>query len=131
MSSLLDANLVIRYLVEDDKEKAEAIEKLLKAGEKLILTDVTAAEIAWVLSSYYELPRKEISEKVGALLALSSIKANKRILFSVLSIYQHLNVDWIDAYLSSLAIEKKITKIYSYDRDLDKIKGIERQEPKI
>lgn len=129
MPNLLDANLIIRYLVEGDKEKTEAVEKLLKSNEKLILPDVTVSEIIWVLSSYYETPKEEIAEKIDALLSLGCIKANKKILFQALSFYKKLNIDWVDAYLSSLAIEKKVEKIYSYDEDLDKIKEIKREEP--
>lgn len=129
MPNLLDANLIIRYLAEDDKGKAEAVEKLLKSKEKLILTDVTVSEIIWVLSSYYEIPKEEIAEKMEALLSLGCIKANKKILFQALSFYKKLNIDWIDAYLSSLARGKNIKKIYSYDKDLDKIKEIKREEP--
>lgn len=129
MPNLLDANLIIRYLVEDDKTKTEAVEKLLKSNEKLILTDVTVSEIIWVLSSYYETPKEEIAEKIETLLLLRRIKASKRILLQALSFYKKLNIDWVDAYLSSLAIKKKIGKIYSYDKDLDKIKEITRKEP--
>lgn len=129
MPNLLDANLIIRYLVEDDKEKTEAVEKLLKSKEKLILTDVTVSEIIWVLSSYYEVPKEEIAEKVEALLLLGCIKTNKKILFQALSFYKKLNIDWVDAYLSSFATEKKIKRIYSYDKDLDKIREINREEP--
>lgn len=129
MPNLLDANLIIRYLVEDDKKKTEAVERLLKTKEKLILTDVTVSEIIWVLSSYYETPKEEIAEKVEALLLLGCIKANKKILLQALSFYKKLNIDWVDAYLSSLSIEKKIGKIYSFDKDLDKIKEVTRKEP--
>lgn len=63
MAKILDANVIIRYLVEDDEKKADAIEHLLKSDEVLILTDVTISEIVWVLSSYYENTRNEIVEK--------------------------------------------------------------------
>ena len=56
MAKLLDANLIIRYLIEDDPKKAQAFEKLLKTSkEPLIITDVTVSETVWVLSSYYKL----------------------------------------------------------------------------
>ena len=63
MAKILDANIVIRFLVEDDKVKTDAVEKLFRSEEILILTDVTISEIVWVLSSYYDVSRMEIVKR--------------------------------------------------------------------
>lgn len=129
MAKILDANVIIRYLVEDDEKKADAIEHLLKSDEVLILTDVTVSEIIWVLSSYYENTRNEVVEKISTLVQLSSIKCNKRIILFALSLFQKHNIDWVDAYLAAYGQENNTDGIYSYDHDLDKIKGVKRLEP--
>lgn len=130
MAKILDANVIIRYLVGDDEKKADAIERLLKSDEVLILTDVTISEIVWVLSSYYENTRDEVVEKISTLVQLSSIKCNKKIVLIALSLFQKHSIDWVDAYLAAYAEENNIGEIYSYDHDLDKIKGVKRLEPK-
>ncbi len=129
MAKILDANVIIRYLVEDDEKKADAIEHLLKSDEVLILTDVTISEIVWVLSSYYENTRNEIVEKISTLIQLSSIKCNKRLVLLALSLFQKYNIDWVDAYLAAYGEENNIDEMYSYDHDLDKVKGVKRLEP--
>lgn len=129
MEKILDANIIIRYLVEDDKQKANAIESLLQSDKILILTDVTISEIIWVLSSYYHEKKEEIIKKITALIHLPSIKTNKSLILKALYIFQKNKIDWIDAYLAAFAIENKIETIYSYDTDLDKIKKIKRREP--
>ena len=130
MVKILDANVIIRYLIEDDEKKAGAIESLLKSDEVLILTDVTVSEIIWVLSSYYENTREEVVEKISTLVQLSSIKCNKKVVLLALSLFQKHNIDWVDAYLAAYGEENNIDKIYSYDHDLDKVKGVKRLEPK-
>ena len=91
MEKVLDANIIIRFLVDDDKEKADAIEKLLRSNETLILTDVTIAEIIWVLSSYYKEPKKDIVKKITALIHLPSIKCNKKVMITALNFFEKHN----------------------------------------
>lgn len=129
MSKLIDANIIIRFLLADDKKKADAIEKLLQSKEKFILTDVTISEIIWVLSSYYQEEKTAIVKKIAALINLPQITSNKKILLLALSYFKEYNIDWIDAYLTAFAQYHKIKEIYSYDKDLDKIKTIKRKEP--
>ncbi len=129
MKKLLDANLIIRYLVEDDRKKADKIEKLLHSKDDLILTDVTISEIVWVLASYYKLNREEIAERLEALLLLPNIKTNEKLLLQALSYYRQHKIDWVDAYLASFAKENNLKSVYSYDKDLDRIREITRREP--
>ncbi|MEK7079110.1 MAG: PIN domain-containing protein [Patescibacteria group bacterium] len=129
MAKILDANIVIRFLVEDDKVKTDAVEKLFRSEEILILTDVTISEIVWVLSSYYDVSRMEIVKKITTLIHLPSIRCDKKIVLIALSLFEKYNIDWIDAYLAAYAEENSIDGVYSYDRDLDKVKKIKRREP--
>ena len=126
---LIDTNLIIRYLVEDDSKKAEAVEKLLKnPGQKLILLDLTFAEAIWVLSSLYNLEKSQIIESLSALLDVKSIIANRKILRKALEYFANYNISFIDAYQAGYALTKSL-EIYSYDKDFDKLLDIKRTEP--
>ena len=130
MVKLLDANTVIRYLTADDEKKAKRVERLFKlATSRYILTDVSVAEIVWVLESHYKVPKTDIVAKLRLLLALEAIEADKTLLFDELDFYWSRNIDFIDAYLAAYASTHHIDAIVSYDRDLDKIAGISREEP--
>ena len=130
MKKVLDANIVVRYLVSDDTEKAERFSQLLKeTGYSFILTDVSVAEIVWVLESYYRVSRPDIVDKLHALLAVNSIISNKEILGRALEYYKGYSVDYIDAYLASYAQNVGHLEIVSYDRDLDKLPQTKRLEP--
>lgn len=126
---LIDTNLIIRYLVEEDSKKADAVEKLLKNPDgKLVLTDVTFAEIIWVLSSYYGLKKEKIIQYLSALLKLNTIIANRTVLYKALEYFLNYNLSYIDAYQAGYAAVKKMD-IYSYDKDFNKLGEIKRFEP--
>lgn len=125
---LLDTNIIIRFLLNDHPTQSPASKKLLETSTELILNDVTATEIIWLLSSYYKFPKTEIMGKIHELLKLNSIMANKQLLSQALYFYQKFNIDFIDAYLIAYATEENIEEIYAYDKDFDKIKSIKRLE---
>ncbi|OGD85342.1 hypothetical protein A2164_04600 [Candidatus Curtissbacteria bacterium RBG_13_35_7] len=126
---IIDTNLLIRYLVEGDSQKADAVEKLLKnPQQKLILLDVTFAETIWVLSSFYNVDKNKIIEAVGALLDIKSIIANRKVLQKTLEYFANYNISLIDAYKASFA-EMEDLEIYSYDKDFDKLPQIKRLKP--
>lgn len=130
MQKLLDANVVIRYLTNDDPNKALRFEKLLTSGKLIfILTDVIVAEIVWTLQSHYNISRPIIADKLEILLSSKAIDSNRSIISKALIIYAKLNIDYIDAYLAAYGLENKVKEIVSYDRDLDKISGVSRLEP--
>ena len=56
---LIDANIVIRFLLNDSPKlsrKAKAIFRQAEAGEiKLFFDEVIVAEIIWTLSSFYKM----------------------------------------------------------------------------
>lgn len=131
---LLDTNILLRWILEDDKKKADAFAVLLKEASKgketLYISDMTIAEIVWVLESNYDFPNQAISQTVRNLLSSQSLQfENQERLFDAIAIYEDHNIDFIDAYLSAVVKEKKVKGIFSYDRDFDRVPGIRRIEP--
>lgn len=130
MARLVDANIVIRFLLNDDPKKSEAFANLLrKSTTPLVLPDVIFAEIIWVLTSYYKVPKQQIIQSLESLLAQDSIQANKNMLGKSLIIYESFNIDYIDAYMVSYVEERDLSGIYSYDKHLDRVKTVKRLEP--
>lgn len=126
---LIDTNLLVRYFVEDDPKKADAVEKLLKDPHKnLMLLDVTFAEAVWVLSSFYSLEKEQIINNLSALLDIPSIIANRKVLHKALEYFVNYNISFIDAYQAGFAQAGDL-EIYSYDKDFDKLADIKRIEP--
>src|SRR3989338_5940347 len=118
---VLDANIILRFLTNGPSHQTTQIKKLLESKkDRLVLTEVTVAEIVWVLTSYYKQTKKSVVEKVLTLLELPVIVANRKLLSGALLTYLEFNIDYIDAYLLALAKEKKLAGIVSLDRSLDK-----------
>lgn len=129
MAKLVDANLIIRFLLNDNPSQAEATEKLFASSKDLILTDLTLAEVVWTLQSVYRFSKQEITQKVKHILSLEIFDANYNLLNNSLEFYQGYNISFADAYLLAYIQEKNLEGIYSFDRGLDKVKTIKRFKP--
>jgi len=62
----LDTNVLVRYLVEDDREQSERaatlIDGALDTGEPLFVPQLVLAELVWVLTRAYEFRRAEVAD---------------------------------------------------------------------
>lgn len=130
---LVDSNIIIRFITKDDSKKAEICRQLIEReldSENLLLSDMAMAEIIWVLESVYKLKKDEIKEKIEAILNSKGLNFQNKILLSeAIIIYSTYNIDFIDAYQSVLMQQNDIDTVYSYDKDYDKLKNINRIEP--
>lgn len=122
--NLIDTNLIIRFLINDDPKKVLRVEKLLKDKDnRNILLDTVVAEIIWVLDSYYSLGKKDITEKIRALIHVDSVECNAFLLNRSLTLWEENNISYIDAYLASVAELGNII-LYSYDKRFKSISTI-------
>jgi len=126
--SIIDTNLLIRFLVEDDKLKASKVADLLVSSEKKVLLDIVFAEIVWLLSSFYSLSKEDIVQKLRSIIHAKSIYCDKKLFDGVLSLWEANNISFVDAYIAAKAETDNLV-IYSYDKDFDKIKTVTRKEP--
>ena len=132
--SIIDTNILLRFLTGDDKGKAAQCEALfqnaINGNERLLISDVCIAELIWTLESYYREERFAIADKVESLLNTPGFEySDIHLLFEAIKRYRSFTVDYIDAYHAAMA-KKRSCDIYSYDKDFDKLKDINRKEPK-
>ncbi len=103
---LLDANVIVRFLTNDDPVQSPAAFQLFKkAIEKnltFILHPLVIAECCYVLESKrYSHTKKEIAENLSQLIASSNIKTVEMdIILAALVEYCKQNVDITDAFLA-------------------------------
>lgn len=127
--NLIDTNLIIRFLVNDNPQKVSRVETLLKNKKNInILLDTVVAEIVWVLSSYYSLSKKEVIEKIRALIHVNTIKCNAFLIARALTLWEENNISYIDAYIAAVAELGNIT-LYSYDQKFNSISTVTVKEP--
>jgi predicted nucleic-acid-binding protein len=129
-----DTNLLVRYLTEDDPAKASAVDALLKkAGQgkiKILLPSVVAAELVWVLESFYKMSREQISELVYAILNTPGIDVqDEAIISAATKLYGLTHIDFVDAWIIEFAKAKGVTKIHTFDTKHFKNTGIDASPP--
>jgi predicted nucleic acid-binding protein len=128
--AFIDTNVLVRHLTGDPLAQAERATAFLRGSHELILTDLVLAEMVYVLESFYEVPRTDIARMARSLLALPSIESgDHELLLRTVEIYELLRLDFAEAYLSALAEMSDVKRVASFDRQIDRVKSIERVEP--
>jgi predicted nucleic acid-binding protein len=134
-SCFVDTNLFVRYLTDDDPEKADRVETLLgEASEgrvRLVTADLVLVELVCVLESSYDLKPVEIAPMIRSILATPGMEViNGALLAKALGHYEGNNIDIVDGYIAALMEKLNITDVYSFDRKhLSRLKSLKRIEP--
>ena len=130
--SLLDANVILRFVLGDDWDqspRAHLFMKRLEAAEELAeLEDVVLAETIWVLEKHARIPRFEIARTLSDLLAFRGIRyRGKRVGLQALTFFASTNCDIADCLLAARAKSRR-AKVVSFDNDFKKL-GCAWEEP--
>ncbi len=131
---VLDANILLRYLLDDVPELTDRCEALLlrvQRGEETVwLPDIALADVIWTLRSFYKRSKAEIRDVLLPILTLRGIRLRDRaVILHALALFAEKNIDFSDALIAAEMPARGYTEIYSYDRDFDKMPEIERVEP--
>jgi predicted nucleic acid-binding protein len=129
----VDTNIFLRFLTGDDPARAERCRAFFERADRgemeLHISDLTLAELAWTLRSYYARPREEIAAILAQVLDMRSVRVSRKgVLRDAVAMYGQQNVDFIDAYHAAEMRRRELRRIYSYDEDFDRL-GIKREEP--
>jgi len=130
----IDTNIFLRYLTKDDPAKFERCRGLFKKAVEgkttLATSGIVIAELVWTLLSYYKVPKAEVIETISIIVATEGLYIpDKDIITDALVLYGRQNIDYIDAYNAVFMRYHKMSGVYSYDEDFDKVEGVRREEP--
>ncbi len=125
-----DTNIFIRFFADDMPEQTKISKKILKGlledKYELYVCNLVFAEIVYVLESYYKLDKKDILEKMFAILKFKNLVVeNKSIIIEALEIYNDKNIDFTDAYMACHARKAGCNRLFSFDKDFTKINFLE------
>lgn len=133
--TFLDANVIIRYLTTDDPAKAARCERLFEKvakGQETVVTHLlVVAEVIWVLTGAYRLPKERVVDALVPLLSMGGLRLDDRErVLSALGMFRIQPIDFVDAYNAVWMQEAVgVQRIYSYDTDFDHLPGLQRLEP--
>ena len=131
---LLDANVLVRFLTQDDAKQGAAATALFESAERrevvLHLEALTLAETVYVLIGRYGHPRSVVVNTLLSIIENVGVQTAERgIVSDALQRFGATNVDFADAWLAARAAHCGF-QVASFDRDLDKFKDIQRIDPK-
>ena len=130
MTAFVDTSILVRHLTGDPPAQARRATRYLEAADELLLPDLIAAEVAYVLESYYEVPRGQVAEALRAIVAFPSIRmVDADLLRRAVEVYEVHRLDFADAYLVASAERTGVGVIASFDRSIDRVTTVRREEP--
>lgn len=119
MEKLLDADAVLRYLLEDIQEQSDCVAETIEAGAEV--TVEVLAECVYVLSGVYHVSRSDIAESLGILLDEVTCR-RKRVAAAALGLYSGSSFDFVDCVLAAevsengreaLTFDKKLQSLFN------------------
>ena len=124
MVSLIDTNVIVRFLVGDHKahliESTKIFETIESRKIEVEILDSVLMEVLFVMVKFYKLPKAEVVNDLKSILAMQGIvNTNKVILVEALSIYLDKNIDFVDALICAKSKIQGYEWI-SFDSDLKK-----------
>jgi predicted nucleic acid-binding protein len=130
MTAFVDTNVLIRHLTGDPPAQAIRATRFLAEADELLLADLILAEVAYVLETFYEAPRAKVAETLRAILGFSAIKVvDAELAQRAVEMYDVDRLDFADAYLVASAERSGIGVIASFDRSIDRVGTVRREEP--
>lgn len=141
MTTFVDANIILNYLVRATSPASQAnaaacralLERVRSGDAEITTSEAVLAEVVYVLSSprQFALTPADISSRLKPIISLPGLKLpQKRRYLRTLDIYAtHSQLDFEDALSVAYVERQQPPELYSYDRDFDRVNGIQRREP--
>lgn len=123
----IDTNVLLRRLVEDDAQQAQAVARLFNQHDEILITDVVLVETLWVLKGKgYNLDKNALCRVVWALLEEPKIRfESEDAVWGALRDYmQHAGVHYPDALITHKSLALGATRLYSFDVKAQRLKGV-------
>lgn len=117
---LLDTSVVVRYLTGDSPALADRAAEIIDSERPLILSELVLVETAYVLASFYEVPRGVLVDALIGLVQRRNIRllnVSKALVLDSLQLCRPSNrVSFTDALLWAEARQRGVVRVYSFDR---------------
>lgn len=131
MTAFVDTNVLVRHLTGDPPDLAARATRYLAAADELLVPDLIVAEVAYVLESFYEAPRAQVATILRSILAFPSVRVvDSDLLQRAVEAYDLHRLDFADAFLVASAERSGVGVVASFDRSIDRVGTIRREEPR-
>ena len=118
--SLVDANVVLRYLLEDHAELSPRAAEILEQ-QQVTLPIEAACEVVYVLEKVYTVERETISQQLTELVTEGLVQMEKpNVFLRALECYRLRGLDFVDCLLLGYHLEEH-QPIFTFDEKLSKL----------
>jgi predicted nucleic acid-binding protein len=130
MKAFVDTNVLVRHLTGDPPAMARRATRFLAGADELLLADLIVAETIYVLESFYEAPRQQVTESMRAVIAFPAITVvDEVLLLRALEIYEVNRLDFAEAYLVASAEVFDIEAVVSFDKAVGRTRTVRHVVP--
>lgn len=112
---LVDTNVVLRYLLNDNKEQAQIAKNVIEGGA-FLLPEVLM-ETSHVLRTFYEVDRQKISTQLLIILDWVEME-HKNVMIRAVEIFAETKLDFVDCILVAYN-ELENTEVFTFDKKLN------------
>ncbi|MBQ5472521.1 MAG: PIN domain-containing protein [Treponema sp.] len=112
--TLVDTNVILRYLLNDIPEKADKAASMIEEGA-FTLPEIVA-EVVYVLVKLYEIPREEMKNIISPIFD-EIFMENSDVMSAAISYYSETKLDFVDCII--LARKKILNEsVFTFDKKL-------------
>lgn len=121
---IVDANIVLRYLLNDTEDLSEKAAELLENNEVLVPNEVIA-EIVYVLEKVYKIEKREIGYTLMELFDYGNLQVNDLgIVNEALRVYSEKKLDFVDTLLYAYQVIRK-HEVHTFDKKLNNLLNLQ------
>ncbi len=124
----LDTNVLVRYLVQDDRAQFAAAKRLigrcLDEGLSLFVPVTVVLELEWVLRSNFEFAKGDILQALSSLFSATELTLeSERALEVALQLFRESTADFADCLHIALATQAGEQPLWTFDKVAAKVSG--------
>ena len=124
---IVDANIVLRYLLLDNVELAEKASEIIE-NNNIFLPFEVIAEVVYVLEKVYQIERAEICRSIKELLEDENIHTyDSDILNKALEIFNSKKIDFVDTLLCGYSLVRG-DEVKTFDNKINKYISKEKEK---
>ncbi|MEW6594515.1 MAG: type II toxin-antitoxin system VapC family toxin [Thermodesulfobacteriota bacterium] len=124
----LDTNVLVRYIVQDDKAQAALATKIIEQGtdkgEPFCITPIVLCELAWVLKRCYAAKPEAISQVLEQILRTAHFRVLEiDSVWRALKEYRNTAADFADCLIAQQNRAADCTETLTFDQNAAKANG--------
>lgn len=131
--TLVDTNLIVRYLVQDHEKHARAAGRLFDACDRgevvIVVLPAVLAECVFVLESFYDHARADIALTLSRLISSPGVEIGAAAIhLDALDRYKKTKVHFVDCLIAATAAAEN-TPVATFDTDFRKFTDVRKGIP--